>query len=108
MYHTGMEPSEWLAPGAYVRNTETLIAHLGLLTPEQAAVQQRYIPGEWSRRYWKLSRVERAEINQEADRRFSKEIGSGSTLDRGNAKDQQQRWQWLRIRDEVTARRLSR
>jgi outer membrane protein OmpA-like peptidoglycan-associated protein len=60
-----------------------------------------YIPGIWSQRYDQLPPPERADVNQEADRRFLARTGVARTLD--PRRDQALAIRWLRIRDEVMA-----
>lgn len=108
MYHTGTEPAEWEAPGAYVKGAETLIAYIGLLSPEEAASQERYVPREMSEQFWKLPEAERGVISQETDRRFAEQTGVTRRLDRESAADQPLHWQWLRIRDEVTGQHIAK
>jgi outer membrane protein OmpA-like peptidoglycan-associated protein len=60
-----------------------------------------YTPGVWAQRYEHLPPAERAELNQEVDRRFLKQTGISRSLD--PKKDQALAIRWLRIRDEVMA-----
>jgi outer membrane protein OmpA-like peptidoglycan-associated protein len=55
----------------------------------------------WAQRYEQLPPAERADVNQEADRRFRQRTGVSRTLDPN--KDRALAAQWLRIRDEVMA-----
>ncbi len=60
-----------------------------------------YIPGEWAQRYKNLPAAERADVDQEVDRRFRARTGVARIVD--PKKDHAAANQWLRIRDEVMA-----
>jgi hypothetical protein len=89
---------------------------LGCVSPEQAAElgvsaeaevecagEAPYIPTDMSRMYWRLSPVERAEVNTKADEVFRSETGVTRKLDWDNPRDRPCARRWLRIRDEVMA-----
>ncbi|MDW6022428.1 hypothetical protein SAZ10_11750 [Mesorhizobium sp. BAC0120] len=60
-----------------------------------------YIPTVWSQRYRNLPAAERADVDQEVDKRLKERTGISRTLD--PKKDHDLANRWLRIRDEVMA-----
>lgn len=107
VYRTGMELTEGLAPGAYVTGTGSLMAYLGPPGTGGEEKTDRYVPGGASRAYAELSPEERAAVNEETDRRFKEETGVTRRLDWDDPKDRPMVRRWLRLRDQVMAKRKS-
>lgn len=70
-------------------------------------MSHRYVPGEWSRLYHRLSPHDRSVVNAEIDKRFSSRTGITRRLDAHAAADRAGVDAWLRVRDEVMAERAS-
>jgi hypothetical protein len=66
-------------------------------------MSKAYIPGQWSNQYESLPAAEKAAVAKEVDETFQKQTGVARALD--PAKDQELVRTWLRIRDDVMARR---
>ncbi len=82
-------------------NSQTPPAGLMLLKRDTV-----YKPTEMSDAYWRLSAKERSEVNAEVDRIFRERTGITRRLDWDNDSDEPLGREWLRIRDEVMAKRL--
>lgn len=67
-----------------------------------------YTPGDMSQRYHELPPKEKAEVNAEVDRRFQAETGVTRKLDPKNPKDLALVRKWLRIRDAVMTKRVTK
>jgi hypothetical protein len=65
-----------------------------------------YQPGAMAEAYWKLADQERAQVNDETDRKFRARTGVTRKLDVNDPKENQAMVRtWLRLRDEVMAAR---